>query len=141
MWITQWSVVSPTPRSTEEVLDGTVCWCGRLGWKREGLTVLQEGNQELPKAPIVFTKPRNSLNDPYPAAIPVCKAAQDGTEDYEVELCVVIGKTGKNIPEDKAMDYVLGYTCSNDISARTFQMITSQWCHAKGMDGSCPLGR
>jgi 2-keto-4-pentenoate hydratase/2-oxohepta-3-ene-1,7-dioic acid hydratase in catechol pathway len=108
---------------------------------REILTVLQEGHQELPKAPVLFTKPRNSLNDPYPAAIPVCKDAQDETLDYEVELCVVIGKTGKNISEDKAMDYVLGYTCSNDVSARTFQMITSQWCHAKGMDGSCPLGK
>ena len=105
------------------------------------LTILQEGNHAVPKAPIVFTKPRNSLNDPYPAAIPVCKAAQDETIDYEVELCVVIGKTGKNIPEDKALDYVLGYTCSNDVSARTFQRITSQWCHSKGMDGSCPLGR
>lgn len=94
----------------------------------------------LPKAPILFTKPRMSLADPYPAVIPVPKCAQDGTSDYEAELCVVIGKTGRNISEDKALDYVLGYTCSNDVSARTMQMITTQWSFSKGLDGSCPLG-
>ena len=68
------------------------------------------------------------------------KAAQDGTSDYEAELCVVIGKTGRDIPEDKALDYVLGYTCSNDVSARTMQMLTTQWSFSKGLDGSCPIG-
>ncbi|KAK5272042.1 hypothetical protein LTR99_009572 [Exophiala xenobiotica] len=100
----------------------------------------QEANMALPKAPILFTKPRTALADPYPAVIPVPKAAQDGTSDYEAELCVVIGKTGRDIPEDKALDYVLGYTCSNDVSARTMQMLTTQWSFSKGLDGSCPLG-
>lgn len=94
----------------------------------------------LPKAPILFTKPRTALADPYPAVIPVPKAAQDGTSDYEAELCVVIGKTGRDIPEEKALDYVLGYTASNDVSARTMQMLTTQWSFSKGLDGSCPLG-
>jgi len=99
-----------------------------------------EANMTLPKAPILFTKPRTALADPYPAVIPVPKAAQDGTSDYEAELCVVIGKTGRDIPEDKALDYVLGYTASNDVSARTLQMLTTQWSFSKGLDGSCPLG-
>lgn len=94
----------------------------------------------LPKAPILFTKPRTALADPYPAVIPVPKAAQDGTSDYEAELCVVIGKTGRDIPEDKVFDYILGYTASNDVSARTMQMLTTQWSFSKGLDGSCPLG-
>ena len=94
----------------------------------------------LPKAPILFTKPRTALADPYPGVIPVPKAAQDGTSDYEAELCVVIGKNGRDIPEDKALDYVLGYTASNDVSARTMQMLTTQWSFSKGLDGSCPLG-
>ena len=94
----------------------------------------------LPKAPILFVKPRTALAGPYPEAIPVPKAAQDGTSDYEAEMCVVIGKTGRDIPEDKALDYVLGYTCSNDVSARTLQMTTSQWSFSKGLDGSCPIG-
>src|SRR6202000_3542968 len=95
----------------------------------------------LPKAPVLFTKPRTALADPYPSAIPVPKAAQDGTSDYEADLCVVIGKSGRDIPEDKALDYVLGYSCSNDVSARTMQMLTSQWSFSKGLDGSCPIGR
>lgn len=94
----------------------------------------------LPKAPILFTKPRTALNDPYPAVVPVPKVAQDGTSDYEAELALVIGKSGRDIPEDQALDYVLGYTASNDVSARTLQMITTQWSYSKGLDGSSPLG-
>lgn len=94
----------------------------------------------LPAAPILFSKPRTALADPYPASIPVPECAQDGTSDYEAELCVVIGKTGRNIPKDRALDYVLGYTCSNDVSARNLQLTTTQWGFSKGLDGSCPLG-
>lgn len=94
----------------------------------------------LPAAPILFTKPRTALTDPYPAAIPVPKCAQDGTSDYEAELCVVMGRSGRDIPEEEALDYVLGYTSSNDVSARTLQMTTSQWCFSKGLDNSCPMG-
>ena len=94
----------------------------------------------LPAAPILFTKPRTALTDPYPSAIPIPKCAQDGTSDYEAELCVVIGKPGRDISEADALEHVLGYTCSNDVSARTLQMTTSQWGFSKGLDGSCPLG-
>jgi 2-keto-4-pentenoate hydratase/2-oxohepta-3-ene-1,7-dioic acid hydratase in catechol pathway len=94
----------------------------------------------LPAAPILFTKPRSAIASPYPSPISIPLVAQDGTSDYEAELCVVIGKTGRNIPEDRALEYVLGYTCANDVSARTAQMATSQWCFSKGLDGSCPLG-
>ncbi|KAJ5814681.1 hypothetical protein N7474_006458 [Penicillium riverlandense] len=100
----------------------------------------KEANMALPKAPILFTKPRTALAGPYPAAINIPKCAQDGTSDYEAELCLVIGKSGRDIPEEEALDYVLGYTASNDVSARTMQMITTQWSFSKGLDGSCPLG-
>ncbi|KAJ5608055.1 hypothetical protein N7537_004674 [Penicillium hordei] len=100
----------------------------------------QEANLPLPKAPILFTKPRTALAGPYPAAINVPKCAQDDTSDYEAELCLVIGKTGRDIPEEEALDYVLGYTASNDVSARTLQLITAQWSFSKGLDGSCPIG-
>ncbi|CAL5874396.1 uncharacterized protein PFLUO_LOCUS8692 [Penicillium psychrofluorescens] len=99
-----------------------------------------EANMALPKAPILFTKPRTALAGPYPAAINIPKCAQDGTSDYEAELCLVIGKSGRDIPEEEALDYVLGYTASNDVSARTMQMLTTQWSFSKGLDGSCPLG-
>lgn len=100
----------------------------------------KEGNFPLPKAPILFTKPRTALAGPYPAAINIPKCAQDDTSDYEAELCLVIGKSGRDIPEEEALDYVLGYTASNDVSARTMQMITAQWSFSKGLDGSCPIG-
>ncbi|KAJ5426989.1 hypothetical protein N7465_002059 [Penicillium sp. CMV-2018d] len=100
----------------------------------------QEANMPLPKAPILFTKPRTALAGPYPAAINIPKCAQDDTSDYEAELCLVIGKTGRDIPEEEALDYVLGYTASNDVSARTLQLITAQWSFSKGLDGSCPIG-
>ncbi|GKZ25973.1 hypothetical protein AbraIFM66951_001993 [Aspergillus brasiliensis] len=100
----------------------------------------KEANLALPTVPILFTKPRSALTDPYPAAINVPKCAQDGTSDYESELCVVIGRTGRDIPEEKALEYVLGYTASNDVSARTLQLATAQWSFSKGLDGSCPIG-
>lgn len=94
----------------------------------------------LPKAPVLFTKPGTALTDPYPATVSIPRIAQGGSSDYEAELCVVIGKTGRNIPEHKAFDYVHGYICSNDVSARTLQFETTQWSFSKGLDGSCPLG-
>ncbi|GLA99058.1 hypothetical protein AtubIFM57143_007360 [Aspergillus tubingensis] len=100
----------------------------------------KEANLSLPTAPTIFSKPRTALNGPYPATINVPKCAQDGTSDYEAELCFVIGKTGRDIPESEALDYVLGYTASNDVSARGLQFVTSQWGFSKGLDGSCPIG-
>jgi 2-keto-4-pentenoate hydratase/2-oxohepta-3-ene-1,7-dioic acid hydratase in catechol pathway len=88
----------------------------------------------------MFTKPRTALTDPYPATVTIPKCAQDGTSDYEAELCVIIGRSGRNIPEAEALDYVLGYTSSNDVSARTLQLTTTQWSFSKGFDNSCPIG-
>ena len=86
----------------------------------------------IPDVPVLFIKPRTALNGPAPAKINVPKIAQDGTSDYEAELSVVISKSGRDIPKEKALDYVLGYTGSNDVSARTQQMKNSQWCFSKG---------
>ncbi|KAH8585708.1 fumarylacetoacetate hydrolase [Bisporella sp. PMI_857] len=99
-----------------------------------------EAKLPLPKVPVLFTKPRSALIGPYPAAVNIPKCAQDGTSDYEAELCFVVGKTGRDIPEEDALDYVLGYTASNDISARNMQLITAQWSMSKGLDSSCPIG-
>ena len=86
----------------------------------------------IPDVPVLFIKPRTSLSGPYPAKIIIPSIAQDDTADYEAELALVISKEGKNIPESEALDYVLGYTCSNDVSARTQQLKNSQWCFGKG---------
>ncbi|EFX06129.1 fumarylacetoacetate hydrolase family protein [Grosmannia clavigera kw1407] len=70
---------------------------------------------------------------PVPARIVVPKIAQDGTSDYEAELSLVIGKTGRDIPKEQALDYMLGYTASNDVSARAHTDGT-------GLDASAPIG-
>ncbi|KAL2784707.1 hypothetical protein BJX66DRAFT_348133 [Aspergillus keveii] len=100
----------------------------------------REANMPIPDVPVLFIKPRTALNGPHPAKINVPKIAQDGSSDYEAELSVVLSKTGRDIAEEDAMSYVLGYTASNDVSARTQQFMNSQWCFSKGFDGSCPLG-
>src|SRR6202023_910760 len=60
--------------------------------------------------------------------------------DWEVELGVVIGLGGRDIPEARALDHVFGYTVFNDVSARDLQYRTSQWFKGKSLDGSCPMG-
>ncbi|KAK4986031.1 hypothetical protein LTR50_005554 [Elasticomyces elasticus] len=94
----------------------------------------------IPDTPVLFIKPRTSVNGPSPAKINVPRIAQDGTSDYEAELTLVISKDGRDIAEDDAMDYVLGYTCGNDVSARTQQFKNSQWSFSKGLDGAAPIG-
>ncbi|KAL2110140.1 hypothetical protein VUR80DRAFT_1584 [Thermomyces stellatus] len=100
----------------------------------------KEANMPIPNEPVLFIKPRTALNGPAPAKITVPKIAQDGTSDYEAELSFVVAKTGRDIPREKAMEYVLGYTASNDVSARAQQFKNSQWCFSKGFDGSAPIG-
>ncbi|KAL1858068.1 hypothetical protein VTK73DRAFT_7965 [Phialemonium thermophilum] len=100
----------------------------------------KEANMPIPDTPVLFIKPRTALNGPAPATINVPQIAQDGSSDYEAELSLVISKTGRDIPKEEALDYVLGYTCSNDVSARAQQFKNSQWCFSKGLDGSCPVG-
>lgn len=90
-----------------------------------------------PPVPIVFIKANTALNDPSsPIIIPNFVA----DADFEVELCAVIGKEAKNVTDDEALDYVLGYSTSNDVAARRAQTITSQFCHGKGFDTFAPLG-
>lgn len=92
----------------------------------------REANMPIPDVPVLFVKPRTAVNGPYPAKINVPRIAQDGSSDYEAELSFIIGKSGRDIPESEAMDYVLGFTASNDVSARTQQFKNSQWNFSKG---------
>jgi len=76
-------------------------------------------------------------------AISIPKIARDPPEvDYECELAVVIGKPCKNVSEEDALNYVLGYTCANDVSARQWQTVRGggQWNFGKSFDTFCPLG-
>jgi 2-keto-4-pentenoate hydratase/2-oxohepta-3-ene-1,7-dioic acid hydratase in catechol pathway len=100
-----------------------------------------ESNAEWPEKPMLFIKSSNTLNDPG-GAIPVPKLSSK--VDYEGELVIVIGKTAKNVPREKAMEYVFGYTIANDVSARDWQKDNAlnggQFARGKSFDGFCPLG-
>ena len=60
--------------------------------------------------------------------------------NYEPEVAVVIGRIAKNVPVERAMDYVLGFTCTNDVTLRDLQKLDPMWTRAKGFDTACPLG-
>lgn len=93
---------------------------------------------KVPDAPIVFTKATTSVIGPFDP-IPFDTAVTDKL-DWEAELGVVIGRSGKNISESEAMDYVFGYTVINDVSARDLQRQGKQYFKGKSLDGSCPMG-
>jgi len=97
-----------------------------------------ESGNPPPTAPIYFTKPPTTVIGP-DEAIPYPQGLTTRL-DWEVELGVVIGRRGRDIPEARALDYVFGYTVFNDVSARDLQYRTSQWFKGKSLDGSCPMG-
>ncbi len=98
-----------------------------------------ESAMKLPDHPLIFIKASTSLAaDGDGIVLPAC--APDEV-DYEGELAIVIGKACKNASEDDALDYVLGYTCANDVSARDCQLKQdTQWARGKSFDTFCPLG-
>jgi len=102
----------------------------------------KEANLQVPSNPVVFTKPADALAGPYDD-IPIHRDAQSQL-DYEGELSVIIGKDAKNVSESDALDYVLGYTVGNDVSARNFQIPASvsgnQFGYAKSFDKFAPIG-
>jgi 2-keto-4-pentenoate hydratase/2-oxohepta-3-ene-1,7-dioic acid hydratase in catechol pathway len=92
----------------------------------------------LPTAPVVFTKPPSSVVG---TEVPVEPHPQVTKElDYEAELAVVIGRGGRDIPADRAAEYVWGYTIVNDVTARDRQRDHKQWFLGKGLDTFCPMG-
>ncbi len=96
-----------------------------------------ETGQELPKEPLMFLKPPTSVIGP---GDEVVWAPDSKKIDYEAELAVVFKKRAKHVPAGAYKEYVLGYTCANDISARDFQRGDGQWARAKGSDTFCPIG-
>ena len=96
-----------------------------------------ESNLPIPETPTMFAK--------FPTAVtgcghPIVLPKNSVKPDYEAEFAVVIGKGGRHIAEEKWRDHVYGYTCLNDVSARDFQMATSQWMIGKTFDSFCPIG-
>jgi len=97
----------------------------------------EEANQPIPKEPPIFAKWSNAILDPNE---PILRPRGSSQLDWEVELGVVIGKTARFVSRDKALDYVWGYTIINDVSARDFQFIGSQWMAGKIPETFAPVG-
>lgn len=93
---------------------------------------------EKPAAPQFFTKPPTTIIGP-DDVIPRHEGVT-GQLDYEVELAVIIGKTGTNISRRDAAAHIFGYSVLNDVTARDLQRRHQQWFKGKGLDGSCPIG-
>jgi 2-keto-4-pentenoate hydratase/2-oxohepta-3-ene-1,7-dioic acid hydratase in catechol pathway len=118
-------------------LQPTNLLCIGLNYKKHAA----ESNSPTPTYPVLFIKNTASVQNPgdaieIPVKLPSTKV------DYECELAIVIGKRCKNVSKAEALDYVLGYTCANDVSARDWQRDGGggQWCQGKSFDTFCPLG-
>ena len=95
------------------------------------------GGAEAPTEPLLFLKPNTSVIGPDDDIVLPGIAER---VEHEGELAVVIGRTAKNLPAERAMEAVFGFTCANDVSARDLQVRDGQWARAKGFDTFCPLG-
>ncbi len=129
------SLLAPIPRPRRNIL------CVGMNYAAHAAESLQAKGLPvtLPTVPLFFTKATTAVSGPF-ADIPF--DANVSTEiDWEVELGVVIGKAGKNIPRDKAFEHVFGYVVINDVSARDIQNSHGgQFFKGKSLDGACPMG-
>jgi 2-keto-4-pentenoate hydratase/2-oxohepta-3-ene-1,7-dioic acid hydratase in catechol pathway len=111
--------------------------CIGLNYRRHA----EEGKTAVPECPVLFMKATSAVQNPGdPIVLP--RHLRSDEVDYECELAVVIGTQCKNVLRENALDYVLGYTCANDVSARDWQIKWggSQWCRGKTFDTFAPLG-
>lgn len=97
----------------------------------------EEVNLDLPENPLLFLKPNTSVIGPNDDVV---YPKQSQQIDYEAELAIVIGKKAKNVPSSEVSDYILGFTCANDVTARDIQFGDGQWTRGKSFDTFCPLG-
>jgi 5-carboxymethyl-2-hydroxymuconate isomerase len=99
---------------------------------------VRETGMEAPKRPLVFAKWPSSVIGPEEAIVIDPELAE--RVDWEVELAAVIGIRARDVPVERALDHVLGYTVGNDVSARDVQFADGQWVRGKSFDTFCPLG-
>jgi len=97
----------------------------------------EEAGMPIPKEPPIFAKWNNAILDP---GEPILRPRGSTQLDWEVELGVVIGRTARYVSREQALDYVYGYTIINDVSARDFQFLTSQWMAGKIPETFAPVG-
>ena len=112
-------------------------WCIGQNYKKHA----EELGMALPEFPVLFAKGVNTVianGD----TIELPQRAKSAEVDYECELVVVIGKECKDVSRERALEYVAGYMCGNDVSARDWQIKKggSQWCRGKSFDTFAPIG-
>ncbi|MBQ3864624.1 MAG: fumarylacetoacetate hydrolase family protein [Clostridia bacterium] len=98
---------------------------------------IEEMKDWVPEEPVIFMKPSSSVIGPEEKIVWPPRSA---TVSYEAELALVIGKNCRNVTKEEAKDYIFGYTCLNDVTARDLQPIDQQWTRAKGYDTFAPIG-
>lgn len=128
----------PAPDGTVlSPLDPPVIMCIGLNYRKHAA----EGGQDIPENPVLFMKTGSARQHPgEPIRLP--RRLRSDKVDFEAELAVVIGRECLNVSRDEALDYVLGYCCANDVSARDWQRNGGggQWCRGKTFATFCPLG-
>jgi 2-keto-4-pentenoate hydratase/2-oxohepta-3-ene-1,7-dioic acid hydratase in catechol pathway len=97
----------------------------------------RELGNEVPVEPLIFLKPPSSL---IASGDAIVYPSLSQRVDYEGELGVIIGRRARNVSREHALDYVLGYTCVNDVTARDLQKKDGQWTRGKGFDTFCAAG-
>ena len=97
----------------------------------------KEHGADVPQEPLLFLKATSAVIGP---DAPVVLTPLSKQVEHEAELVLVVGKRAKNVPEEKAWEYVLGVTCGNDVTARDLQRSDGQWARSKSFDTFCPLG-
>ncbi|MDP9182319.1 MAG: fumarylacetoacetate hydrolase family protein, partial [Actinomycetota bacterium] len=95
------------------------------------------GDISAPVDPVVFLKPSTSVIGP---GDPIVLPRNSNHVDHEAELGIVIGRLCREVPRERALDMVLGYTCGNDVTARDHQKADGQWTRGKSHDSFCPIG-
>lgn len=120
------TLLAPIPRPPKFI-------CVGLNYRDHAI----ESGLPIPEIPVIFSKFSSSVIGP---GAPIVLPKNSTKPDYEAELAVVIGKPGRHIPADKWIEHVAGYTIVNDVSARDFQMATSQWLMGKTFDTFAPMG-
>lgn len=122
-----------TTKLTAPILRPPKLMCIGLNYRDHAI----ESGMEIPKVPTVFSKFANAIIGQGDEIVLPKKSEKP---DYEAEFAVVIGEGGRNIAADDWQNHVFGYTIINDVSARDFQMATTQWLMGKSCDTFCPMG-
>jgi len=108
-----------------------------IGLNYHAHVAASQSANEAPEYPLIFLKPPSAIIGP---GDKIVHPPQSERVDYEAELGVVIGRTARHVTREEADDYIFGFTCVNDVTARDLQKKDGQWSRAKGFDTFCPVG-